>query len=628
MFCFIFTGIIYPAFAADYKDPPETITNKDDTKVIDKGKVKAVVLQTSAVQNRAWLEAKSESGKTAKYVPVWKKDGQDKEMVKAISKLNAGDRLEIEWFVDDHLRLKSIKTLGAAEKEKGKPKTEKKNKSPGSESYDLVFSTYIGGSDWEHARDVFADSQGNIYITGGTASTDFPTTPGAYCTKFNGGGKDSPGMCDVFVMKFGPTGELIWSTLLGGPNYDRAYGIEVDEQGYVYVCGRAGTGFPTTKGAFQPDFNGSKDPSSSYGKQNGFVAKLSPDGSQLIWASYVGSGELCRDIALDDAGNIYLPLCYRPGNGTTPLPSAWFANSFQKAPKGGTECGAIKISNDGKQVIWATYLGGTKDDSGEASIRVDVKGNVYLGIIYTSSTDLPVTPGAFSRTYNGGDSDGYVAKISPDGSNLIFGTYLGGSDMEYLADCKNLALDARGNVYVSLCTKSTDFRTTPGAFRTERTCSDKEFEFAVVKLSPTGSLLASTFMGGTGPGEGGIYVDSSENILLTGDTRSVNFPVTDGAYQPVYGGGGGDAIIVRLAADFSRQLYATFMGGSAFDACKACFLDGYGNIYITGASDGPGWPVKNAFQAKFAGCKSKALYGSGDLILAKFKLIAMPEQKK
>jgi len=107
-----------------------------------------------------------------------------------------------------------------------------------------------------------------------------------------------------------------------------------------------------------------------------------------------------------------------------------------------------------------------------------------------------------------------------------------------------------------------------------------------------------------------------------------NFPITDGAYQAVYGGGGGDAIIVRLSADFSRLLYSTFMGGSAFDAAKAGFLDGNGNIYITGASDGPGWPVKNAYQAEFAGSSTKALYGSGDLILAKFKPIAMPDFTK
>jgi hypothetical protein len=142
------------------------------------------------------------------------------------------------------------------------------------DSYDLAFSTYFGGSQWEHARDVCADARGNVYVCGGTASHDFPTTPGAYDRTFNSG--DTSGQeCDAFICKFGPDGRLIWSTYLGSPGYDRAYGIEVDAQGYVYVAGRAGRGFPVTPGAFQPAFQGYNG--GGYGGfQNGFVAKLAP----------------------------------------------------------------------------------------------------------------------------------------------------------------------------------------------------------------------------------------------------------------------------------------------------------------------------------------------------------------
>ena len=99
------------------------------------------------------------------------------------------------------------------------------------ESYNLAFSTYLGGSNWEHARDVVADAQGNVYVVGGTASADFPTTPGAYQRALRTGGSQAFGPCDVFVAKFSPGGALIWSTYIGGPNYDRAYGVEVDGQG-------------------------------------------------------------------------------------------------------------------------------------------------------------------------------------------------------------------------------------------------------------------------------------------------------------------------------------------------------------------------------------------------------------
>ena len=175
-------------------------------------------------------------------------------------------------------------------------------------------------------RDVFVDTAGNTYVCGGTASRDFPTTPGAFDQTFNSG--DTSGdECDAFICKFGPNGQLIWSTYLGGPGYDRAYGIEVDGEGYVYVAGRAGRGFPTTPGTFQPTFQGYNG--GGYGGyQNGFVAKLSPDGATVLWASYVGVAQLCRDIAIDASGNIYLPLGY-PDKGALP-PDAWFANAFQK----------------------------------------------------------------------------------------------------------------------------------------------------------------------------------------------------------------------------------------------------------------------------------------------------------
>ena len=112
---------------------------------------------------------------------------------------------------------------------------------PAAELYEVEFSTYIGGSGFEHIRDICADKQGNVYITGGTTSSDYPTTQGAYQ-------RTHGGMFDIFVTKFSPNGEIIWSTLVGGKDYDRAYAIEVDNQGYVYVGGRGGRYAPITPG--------------------------------------------------------------------------------------------------------------------------------------------------------------------------------------------------------------------------------------------------------------------------------------------------------------------------------------------------------------------------------------------
>src|SRR3989344_4799579 len=172
--------------------------------------------------------------------------------------------------------------------------------------YDLSLSTYWGGADFEQARDVEIDDLGNIYVVGGTQSINFPRTLGS---GFNSGScptLGSGGRMDVFVTKFSSTGQLVWSRLLGGPCYDRAYATEVDDQGNVYIGGRAGDNFPTTSGVVQPGFGGDSSPNGLYGQQDGFIAKFSGQG-QLLWATYLGGNDksFFRDIDLDAQGNVY-----------------------------------------------------------------------------------------------------------------------------------------------------------------------------------------------------------------------------------------------------------------------------------------------------------------------------------
>jgi len=483
------------------------------------------------------------------------------------------------------------------------------------ERYSLAFSTYIGGSKWEHARDVFADRRGNVYVVGGTASPDFPATGGAYDRTFNAGGKQTggAGACDAFITKFGPKGDLIWSTFLGGPNYDRAYAVEVDADGYVYVAGRCGPGFPVTRGAFQEQYGGSRY-NGFYGSQNGFAAKLSPDGKKLVWSSYVGTGELCRDMAIDADGDVYLPLGWNTRSARAVRPhwfSTAFAKALQKAPRGGLDCGVVKITADGSKVLWATWLGGSGKDTQAASIRVDAGKRVYISL-NTKSRDIPTTRGAWSRRHRGGE-DGYLALLGPDGSKLIYATYIGGSGDEWVVNTHNLAIDPKGNAYVSIVTASADFPTTEGAY--DRTRSGRN-DIAIVKFSPTGALLRSTLIGGSGSeNPDGIYADASGNVFFVGETSSKDFPITPSAQQTRFGGGR-DAIVVRLSADFSRLLYSTFMGGPAVDNGRSAFLGADGSLYLTGASNGAGWPVRNAHQRKFAGGGGK--WGNGDCILAAF----------
>lgn len=481
---------------------------------------------------------------------------------------------------------------------------------------EMSFSTLLGGSEWEHARDVYVDDSGFVYVVGGTRSGDFPTTKNALQAKHDKSGNKvgSGGYCDAFVSKFDASGKLIWSTLLGGPNYDRAYAVEVDREGYVYVAGRAGPGFPVTKEAFQTEFQGADG--GIYGMQNGFVVKINPKGTAIVWASYVGVGLLCRDIAVDEDGDVYLPMSYR-GKGRLP-PESWFEGSLQPNPGGGGDAGALKVTSDGRRVVWATWLGGNQLEVPNAGIRIDGQKNVYLNLT-TESKNLPTTPGAHDRSHNGG-KDAYLAKLSPDGARLVYATYFGTAGNEFGNSTHSMAIDLAGNAYLVNSSDNDGMPVTSGVIQPTR---NGKRNIVVSKFSPTGALLHCTYLGGSEvEGVDGVYANDRGDVFFTGTTSSGDFPLTSDALQTKKSGKN-DAIVVSLNSDFSRLNFATYLGGKSYDYGRSSFLDKRGNFYLVGSTNGPGWPSVNAAQEKFAGggggkelCYQGGCY-AGDIIVTK-----------
>ncbi len=505
--------------------------------------------------------------------------------------------------------------------------------------YALACSTYLGGSGWEHARDIFADSDGNIYIVGGTGpdrgtaiTNNFPTTPGAYSNTHitaaqpngynmgvdTGTGVGRFGTCDAFVVKYNASGQVLWSTFVGGPGYDRAYAVEVDASGDIYISGRAGPGFPTTEGSMQPTFAGTTGGSGDYGHQNGFVAKLSPDGSQLLWATYVGTGQLVRDFDIDDDGDVYALLTQAATSNNT-LPSAFtgkFTGAFRPTAASGsnTECGVVKIKGDGTQVLWATWLGGSGDDSTAASLRVNDATKCPYALFYTDSTNI-VTAGGGADTTHNGMKDMFLAALNSTGSALLYGTYIGGSENDVM-ETHSLALDASGNAYVLTGTRSPDFPVTAGTFST---VLNGGADIGVTKIGSQGQVIASTLIGGTG-GENpdGIYVDATGRIVVVGETSSTDFPVTTGTAHQSSNRGGNDGLMFVLSPDMTTIEYSTYLGGSNYDNGRGGFLGPDGAIYISGGTLSTNLPSIHAADSSFGGGSHQYAPGSGDAILAKF----------
>jgi len=524
--------------------------------------------------------------------------------------------------------------------------------SPAPTAYNVTFSTYFGGNSFDVCRDVCIDHEGNIVVVGGTSSNNFPATAGTFSQALQAAGASvgKLGACDAYVAKFTPTGQLIWATYLGGPNYDRAYAVEVDSQNRIFVCGRAGEGFPTTAGSYQQLFKNTDSTtangnplSTEYGLQNGFLARLSPTG-QLDWATYVFYGQLCRDLDLDAAGNVIVTSGWN-GNGTVP-PA--FASGYKKTPflTGGGNTGSafgdsciIKLSSDGTQVLWATWLCGNRADTLESMVRVGDNGDVYFANL-TKSSGMPVnatdkgrhTPLGLSTSY-----DYYLARVTSDGQSLVYGTYLGGAGNENL-DTHQLAVDAQGNAYVAMLTPSTDVPTTPGVFQSAVGGAD---DVAVVKVGLEGEILACTYLGGSDNEiPEGLSVDASGNVYITGATKSSNFPVAGTPFQATYGTDAAfnatytaawNGFLTVMAPDLKTLSYSTFMGKqcivvgqNAVGGFHSNFVSPDGSIIAVGSWVTGNFPTTSgAHQTTFVGGATPTTSGATytkycDAVMARF----------
>ena len=306
----------------------------------------------------------------------------------------------------------------------------------------LAYSTYVGGAGSDVGWDIAVNNVGEAFVTGSTLSSMFPTTLGAYDTSYAGNR-------DAFVLRLNQAGSgLVYGTFLGGGSFDEGIDVVVDSTGFLAtVTGSTESAtYPTTTGAFDPDYNGGYD---------SFVTRLNGDGSGLSFSTFLGAANDDTAYALDTDGAGFFYISGQTASPDFPVTAA----AYDSILDGSTDAFVVRLNPAGSTLAYATYLGGSGPEQ-KAYVAVDDLGMAYVTGA-TASPDFPVTPGGTGNR-NCGGFDTYALRLSATGSSLAFGITMGGQSDD---DPVRVALDNSNQAtYYTGYTDSFDFPTTADAY--------------------------------------------------------------------------------------------------------------------------------------------------------------------
>lgn len=424
----------------------------------------------------------------------------------------------------------------------------------------LTYLTYIGGTGFDSTFEIAADAQGNAYVTGSTASVDFPT-PNA---------RNAANSFGVYAAKIDPNGsQFLYITILEGDAGDFGFGIAVDANGNAYISGEASENFPTTVGAFDEN-HGSLNPADA------FAAKLDSLG-QISYSTFLGGSDEDRsfDIAVDSSGKAYVA-------GET------FSNIAFPTKNRYAGCGFVipstfdsldafltVLNASGSDITYSTCIGGRATQDTAFSVAVDSAGNAYLtGQAFGGN--FPTKNAAQSES--GGGADAWIAKFNPSLSgndSLIYSTYIGGGGSEAAF---SIAVAANGTAAITGVTGSLDF-----PLQNALDSVNIVNEAFVAQYNSSGTKLNSTFLGGSNQEQGlSIALGNAGTIYVTGDTLSTNFP-TATPFQAA-NRGARDAFVTKLRFASSNNpgiSSSSYLGGAGNDTGNGIAVKG-AFIYISG----------------------------------------------
>ena len=392
----------------------------------------------------------------------------------------------------------------------------------------LEYGAVIGGLGTDRGSAIAVDEAGNAYVCGTTLAADFPVTANAVQKEFAGGTLDA-----FFFRLNADATALEYSTYLGGSSPDEGHDLALDSEGAAYVVGTTvSDDFRTTVGALRTTKTGNF--------RDGYVVKFDSSGESLLFATYLGGEghDEALAVALDSTGNAHVTGFTSSEDGITT------ADAHQASLGGEFDAFLVKLDTRGDVIEYGTYLGGSRNDRGQA-IAVDAVGHVTLAG-RTTSIDFPTTEGAYQTFYGGGGffGDAFAAQFDIATGQLSFSTFLGGvTDDQGNA----IGIEPWGDITVVGSTGSSDFPVTEDAVQPLLDTLDEAF---LTRLSRDGvELLYSTFLGGNGSDQGlGLASDGLGSVVATGMVQATNFPTTSGSLRPSVAGfsEAGDAFVTKL----------------------------------------------------------------------------------
>lgn len=458
-----------------------------------------------------------------------------------------------------------------------------------------VYSSYFGGSGDDEITSSVLDNDNNLIVCGWTNSTDLKTTPGTYDTTYNNSK-------DIFVAKYSlstPDKVNIFTTYLGGGLDDIAYGIDVDPNGNIYVTGESSsTNYPTQSGVSTMPI----------GKRDIILTKLNPDGSKIIYSTYIGgeNDDYAYAISVGESGAAYI--C----GGTS-------SNSFPKTTsydidgnKGREEAFVLKLSPSGSTIGYAALLTTTGLEHGTAIAADESQSTVIMCGITDNSRFYTVPNSGANRVwdrYYNGSIDGFITKFGTSGAFCEFAGFYGGPMDDYI---NAVCLESDGSFYISGKTNSTIAAENPTSEATSFPLSSNAYApkykggssdaFLAKFDKKCNSLLLSTYFGGVGDDSFTSIVKNKlrNSVYLTGYTSSSDYPIVNDQTNPKPSAT--DAMITEINSIGTEVYFSTVFGGGNIDIGNKIILDNFSDLYVTGSTTSKNFPVtQNGLQGTFGG---------------------------